>query len=61
VRGTAYFYLPRVFFVNPFTVTLLSAVVRMPVLFPVMNAKVKGTGLEKEVVYANAHSVMTLW
>jgi hypothetical protein len=41
VRSTEYFYLTSVFFINPFPVILLSAVVRMPVLFSVMNATVK--------------------
>lgn len=33
----------------------------MPVLFSAMNAMVKGSGLGKEVVYTNSHSVMMLW
>lgn len=33
----------------------------MPVFFSAMNAMVKGTGLGKEVVYKNGHSIMTLW
>jgi predicted Co/Zn/Cd cation transporter (cation efflux family) len=61
VRCTAYLYLTKFFFVNPFIVTLLSTVVIIPVLFSVVNAMVKGMGLGKELVYTNAHFFMTLW